>query len=121
MRIQVEPARRALGARCEVRKSVADLLDRRAQSARPAGGRQRVGHVVAGQPADRDRDGGDLDDRGLRPAVGLDDDPRPHQVGTPAALAMAPHDRRRIRLEREQGDLRLDPPGDRRDERDRRH
>jgi hypothetical protein len=40
----------------EVEQPVADLLDRGAQAARAPGRRQRVGHVVAGQPADRDRD-----------------------------------------------------------------
>ncbi len=116
--IEVEPPGRPFGARREVDQAVADLLDRGAQAARPAGGRERVGHVVAGQPADRDRDAR----RRRRSAVSvvavrLDDDALAHEVGAPAALAMPPNDGRRLALEREQGDRRPDPPGHRRDER----
>ena len=61
---QVEPARAS--ARRSARKSmqpVAHLARCVApRPARAAGGGQRVGDVVAGQAADRDRDAGDVDD-----------------------------------------------------------
>ena len=70
---QVEPARRALGRRAEVEQAVARPASIDApRPARAAGRRQGVGDVVPGQPADRDRDSGDLDDLASPVAVGLD-------------------------------------------------
>ena len=116
---QVEPARRALGARREVEQAVADLRDRGAEPARAAGRRQRVGDVVAGQAADRDRDPGDLDDLASRrrrsastmPAVA-------DEVGPAAALddgARRSASRRRASVN--SATSRPDAAGDRRDER----
>ena len=92
--VQVEPARRPFGVGREMRQPVAHLGDRRPEPARAAGRGEGVGDVVAGQAADRDRHVGDVDDRGLGRAIGLDERAVAHQVGAPAALAVASHGRR---------------------------
>ena len=104
----------------EVEQAVADLLERRAEAARPTGRRQGVGDVVPGQPADRDRDAADLDDAVATVALDL---------GQPARRARGRPDRRRrggggrrpaappSAAEREERDPGADPPGDRGHER----
>ena len=67
-------------------QAVADLGDRRPEAARAAGGRERVGDVVAGQAADRDRDPADLGDVRLVRAVRLDQPAAPDEVRPAAAL-----------------------------------
>ena len=112
---QVQPARRLGGIGPEVEQAVADLVDRRAETASAAGRRQRVRDVVAGQPADRDRDAPDLGDVGHVRAVRLDQPAAADQVRPTAALHVAPDGRRpTVGEEREERDVRPDPPGDRR-------
>ena len=87
---QVEPPGRALGVLgAKSASPSADLLDGRPEAARATGRRQRVGDVVARQPADRDRDSATSTIRGLAVAVGLDDGPVADEVRPAAARAMA--------------------------------
>ena len=87
----------------------------RPEAARAAGRRQRVRDVVAGQPADRDRDPPDLGDVRLVRPVRLDQPAAPDEVRPATALDVPPDDRRAaVGQEREVRDVRPDPPRDRR-------
>ena len=102
--VQVEPARRPFGIGREVRQPVAHLGDRRAEPSCATGRGEGVGHVVAGQAADGDRHVGDVDDRGLVRAIGLDQRAIAHQVRAPATLAVASDRGGRVAVEGEQRD-----------------
>ena len=91
--VEVEAARRALGRRAEVEQAVVHVGDGRAHRPRPAARGERVRDVVAGQPADRDRDPGDLDDRCLTRALGLDDPSIADEVRASARRHVPSHER----------------------------
>ena len=94
--------RSASGAKCDSPSRTSAIVA--PKPARAAGRGERVGDVVAGQPADRDRHVGDVDDRGLGRAVGLDERAVAHEVRATAALAVASDDGGRIAVQGEQRD-----------------
>ena len=142
---QVQPARRALRRRLEIGQSVAQLGERDAEPARGAGRGEGVRDVVAGEPAEGDRDAVDLDDLvldRLRPTARAaavvpvairpgatscseawlpsisTSQPSRSDVAAPARRDRPPDRREAPRLpDREHRDVRPQPPGDRRDER----
>src|SRR6476646_1229164 len=96
---QVEAARGSLGRWAEVDDAVAYLLDRRPETARPTGRGERIRHVVASEPADRDRDAGDLGDPRLVGAASwtatdLEEPAVANDVGTSPGCDVPPAERR---------------------------
>ena len=107
--------RSASGAKCDSPSRTSAIVA--PEPACATGRGEGVGDVVAGQAADRDRHVGDVDDRGLGRAIGLDERAVAHQVGAAAALAVASHGGGRVAVQGEQRDPGPNPTRDRGDER----
>ena len=97
-------------------QAVRDLLQGRAHRPRAARGRQRIGHVVAGQPADGHRKIRDVEDLVLLRPVPLHQAAAVQHVRQAAGTPVTGEERGSVRVHREVGDLRADAAGHRGDQ-----